>query len=91
MSVPPELLGPLGLTVGAIVAVIALAKAISVLWNDHLKADAGDRAQRDAALALLHDAVQANAAHAEANRAMAAAWESRTRQDAARARRSDRP
>lgn len=39
---PPELLGPLGLTAAAVIAVIAL-------WRDHLKADQDDRTQRDAA------------------------------------------
>lgn len=40
---PPEVLGPLGLTV-------ALGIAVGALWRDHLRADADDRAQRDRAL-----------------------------------------
>lgn len=43
---PPELLGPLGLTV-------ALGFAVVALWRDHLRADADDRAERDRAAALL--------------------------------------
>jgi len=38
--VPPELLGPLGVTVGALIVA-------GVLWRDHLRSDAEDRAQRD--------------------------------------------
>ena len=41
---PPELLGPLGLTV-------ALAFAVVALWRDHTRADADDRVQRDTAIA----------------------------------------
>lgn len=40
---PAELLGPAGLAV-------ALAIAVGVLWRDHMRADADDRAQRDVAL-----------------------------------------
>lgn len=49
---PPEVLGPLGLTVGAVVAVI-------VLWRDHLRADADDRAQRDWAMGLVQRMAEA--------------------------------
>lgn len=49
---PPELLGPLGLTV-------ALALAAAGLWREHLKSDADDRAQRDDALAMARDNVAA--------------------------------
>ena len=41
---PPELLGPLGLTV-------ALGFAVAALWRSHERADADVRAQRDVAIA----------------------------------------
>ena len=40
---PDALLGPFG-------AVVALAIAVGVLWRDHMRADADDRAARDQAL-----------------------------------------
>jgi hypothetical protein len=49
---PPELLGPFALTV-------ALTFAVVLLWRDHLRADADDRAQRDRALELLPSILQA--------------------------------
>lgn len=40
---PPELLGPGALLVAALIAV-------GVLWREHLRGDADDRRQRDAAM-----------------------------------------
>lgn len=37
---PPEILGPLGLTVAALAT-------IAILWRDHLRSDADDRKERD--------------------------------------------
>lgn len=45
IPVPPELLGPAALTVGALIVV-------GVLWREHLRADAEDRKQRDDQLAI---------------------------------------
>ena len=42
---PAEILGPIGLTVAALIAV-------GVLWREHVKDDADDRAERDAWKAL---------------------------------------
>lgn len=40
IPVPPELLGPAGLAVGAIIVV-------GVLWRDHVRSDSDVRKQRD--------------------------------------------
>jgi hypothetical protein len=72
---PDALLGPLALLVGALLSV-------AVLWREHLRADADDRAQRDKAIGLLE-------ASLDANQRMAHAWEERNRRDAAARRRSD--
>lgn len=45
---PPELLGPTGLLVGALLV-------IGALWREHLKADQDDRTQRDTATAGWRD------------------------------------
>ena len=79
---PTELLGPTGALVAALFGVAALARAIVVLWKEHLEADKDDRAQRDRAIALLEDL-------APGVKAMAAAWELRNRNDAARRRKED--
>lgn len=79
---PPELFGPLGLTVGALLAVGALGRVIKVLWDKHLEADAEDRRQRDDTFALLKDAV-------DGTKRLAAALEARNRRDAARQRKTD--
>ena len=74
---PPEaLLGPFALLAAALIAV-------GVLWREHLKADADDRAQRDLAERLLEQSLVNNAS-------AIAAWNRRIDQDAARQRRSDR-
>lgn len=86
---PPELLGPTGALVAALFGITALARAIVVLWKEHLKADQDDRDQRDKALALLSSSLDGNKANAEANRLMAAAWDQRNRNDVARKRRED--
>lgn len=80
---PPELLGPLGLTVGALLAVGALGRVIMVLWRDHLRADQDDRDQRDRAQSLADKAI-------EGMGELSDAWRERDAYDAARARRTDR-
>jgi len=72
---PPELLGPVGLTV-------ALGIALAVLWRDHLRSDADDRAQRDGAIERL------KALDAAVNR-LAAAVERDSRDRAQRHRTED--
>jgi len=79
---PPELLGPLGLTVGALLAVGALGRVIQVLWREHLKADQDDRDQRDTSQSLAKAAI-------DAYTRLADAWEQRNRDDAERRRRND--
>lgn len=71
---PPDLLGPTALLAGALIAV-------GVLWREHTKADADDRAQRDQALALLAVALAGNTEAAVGSKAMAAAWDERNRID----------
>lgn len=71
----PNLLGPLGLTVGALVAV-------GVLWRDHQRADADDRQQRDTAIAGWKEA-------AEATRDLAAAIRDDTARRAVQHRKDD--
>lgn len=72
---PPEILGPLGLTV-------ALGFAVLALWQQHLRADADDRVQRDRALDLVEGIIPVV-------RQMAAAQEQANRDAAERHRRSD--
>lgn len=79
---PPELLGPTGALVAVLFGIAALARAIVVLWKEHLEADKDDRAQRDRAIGLLEQLVPS------INR-MAEAWEARNKADAARRRRND--
>lgn len=52
MPIQPDLLGPYALLVGALIAVV-------LLWRDHLRADADDRAQRDEAFGIAHAQVEA--------------------------------
>lgn len=52
MPVSPDLLGPYALLVGVLIAV-------GVLWKDHQRADADDRAQRDEAFVIAHAQVDA--------------------------------
>lgn len=68
MPVAPELLGPYGLVIGALVL-------IGLLLKDHKRADDEDRRQRDEAIAGWKDATAA------VNR-LAAALEERNRRDA---------
>ena len=56
---PPDLYGPLGLLIG-------LSVAVAALWRDHLRADADDRTQRDAALAGWRDQTAATTRLADA-------------------------
>lgn len=72
---PPELLGPLGLTV-------ALGIGLIALWRDHLRADADDRAKRDEAFGLLETSLTNN-------RDAIAAWNHRIEDDATRRRKAD--
>lgn len=83
-TVPPEVFGPTGALVLAVLGILGLVKVAQLLWSEHLKADADDRAQRDTALRLLETSL-AN------NKAAIAAWDRRTASDAARHRRADPP
>lgn len=78
----PELLGPTGLTIGAILAIGALVRVIQLLWREHLAADADDRIQRDTAIVGWREQTSAT------NR-LAEAIEERNRDDSARQRRAD--
>ena len=71
----PELLGPFGLVVGAVVA-------LGVLWREHLRADAEDRRQRDDAIAEARE-------QTAVTKRLADALEARNRRDAGRRRRED--
>ena len=71
----PDLVGPTAALAGAIAIVVAL-------WREHLRADADDRLQRDQNYAGWRDQTDANAR-------LAAAWEQRNRDEAARHRRTD--
>ena len=88
-GIPPEVFGPAGALVLAILVIVGLVKLAMILWKEHLKADQDDRDQRDKALHLLEEAVAGNKSHADANRSMAAAWDARNKADAARKRRED--
>ena len=70
-----QILGPLGALAIAVLGLI-------VLGRDHLRQDAADRKQRDAALEGWREQTAAN------NR-LAAAWEERNRREAERRRRND--
>lgn len=72
---PPDLLGPLGLLVAALLAT-------AVLWKDHLRADADDRAQRDRAVAIAEGLV-------DGLRELTAAVHAANRDAAKRHRRTD--
>jgi hypothetical protein len=80
---PETLLGPLGLTIGALFGIVGLARVIVVLWRDHLRADQDDRDQRDRAQSLANKAI-------EGMGELADAWRERDAYDAQRQRRSDR-
>lgn len=77
-----QLTGPLGALVLALAGLGLAAKAIHILWKEHLEADRDDRAQRDRAMALAETA-------AEGTRRMAEAWETRNRRDRERHRHDD--
>ena len=85
---PSDILGPLGLTAAAVVAVIAL-------WRDHLKADQDDRNQRDEAFRIAHAQVDATNRVADSYAAIAtqvaeiARELAAVRRDMARRRRDD--
>lgn len=49
---PPEILGPTGVAVAAVIAVAAL-------WREHLRSDADDREQRDRAIERLSGMIDA--------------------------------
>lgn len=72
---PPEVLGPVGLTIGLLVA-------LSVLWREHVRSDEDDRKQRDIAL-------EGWRAQTEATKRLADAIEKRNRADAERRRAGD--
>lgn len=79
---PPELLGPTGALVAVLFGIAALARAIVVLWQEHLKADQDDRDERNRANDLLALSLQNN-------KAAIAAWDRRNAADAARRRKED--
>lgn len=74
MGIPPELLGPAGLLVASLLV-------IGVLWRDHLRADADDRAQRDTAIEGWRAQVEATNRLISASNRLAAAIEARNRRD----------
>jgi hypothetical protein len=78
-----QLLGPAGALVAVIFGVIGLARVVMVLWAEHLKADADDRTQRDAA-------IDGWKAQTDATNRLAAAIEARSVDDADRHRKADR-
>jgi hypothetical protein len=86
---PEQLAGPTGAIILLVAMIGGLVWVIKLLWADHLKAIADDRAQRDKAMALLETALDANRAHAIAEDFMAKAWDERNRADAVRRRRND--
>lgn len=55
MAFPEQIYGPLGAVVVLSIIVTVFAKAIKVLWDDHQRANAEDRADRDAWKALALD------------------------------------
>ena len=90
MPFPPELLGPYGLVIGALVL-------IGLLLKDHKRADDEDRRQRDRAMdgwesstAAVNRLAAAFEDLAGTTKDLAVAIKSRARRDAAR-RRSDDP
>lgn len=73
------------------VVAIAVARVLIVAGREHLKADERDRGQRDQSEAHVV-ALEGLLENSLANNADAvAAWNKRNEQDAARARRADRP
>lgn len=73
MTIPvDQVIGPFGALVVLCLVAGALAKAIQVLWKDHVRADQDDRDQRDRAFVLLEAITPAvkelAAAQLEANR-----------------------
>lgn len=74
--------GPLGALVLAVLVIVGLTKVVQKLWEDHLRADADDRKQRDDAQALLAVAL-------DGTKRMAEAWEARNRRDVAARRKTD--
>lgn len=79
---PPELLGPVGLTV-------ALGFAVVALWRDHLRADADDRAQRDRAIDISEAQVAATDRVAQGQAELLAAFREYLREQSSRSRRND--
>jgi predicted outer membrane lipoprotein len=79
---PPELLGPLGLTA-------ALAFAVGALWREHLRADADDRIQRDRAIAVSEAQTDATERVARNQEELVAAFREFVREQATRQRRGD--
>ena len=75
-ALSPEILGPLGLTIAACIVAV-------LLWREHLKADADDRADLLAERDLLRLSLLNNAA-------AISAWNKRIDQDTARQRRADK-
>lgn len=58
-GIPAEVFGPVGALALAIVVIVGLTKVVQKLWDDHLRADADDRRQRDEAFGIAHAQVEA--------------------------------
>lgn len=80
--IPPDLLGPLGLTV-------ALAIAVYALWRDHVRSDADVLATRDTALAGWRAQTEATERVADGQEELVAAFRDVIREQSTRHRRED--
>lgn len=59
MPTVEQVLGPFGATVLLLFLVVIAGQVIRVLWQDHQRADADDRAQRDIAITGWREATDA--------------------------------
>jgi len=80
---PPELLGPLGLTV-------ALGFAVIALWRSHIAADDDVRRQRDEAIDRLAKMVEAVDRNSDGLEKLAQAFREYIAEQSGRTRRGDR-
>jgi hypothetical protein len=83
VQLPPELLGPLGLTV-------ALCFAVFALWHSHIAADDDVRRQRDAAVERLAKMVEAVDRNSDGLEKLAQAFREYIAEQSGRTRRGDR-
>jgi len=88
-GIPQEVYGPVGALALAIVVIGGLVRLAQILWKEHLKSDQDDRDQRDKALEQVDATVGLLKLSAEGNKAMADAWDRKTKADGARKRRED--